>query len=179
MDIQSICNWVVLISAVILAITNIYNFFKKPVNSIQKYQDEQLEKKISQYLEKILPDILNKQAEQMIDARNKEYGDLLKKVDDLLVERTSKHLKEIKQTMNSQYNEITILKKTTLDLLRKNILEIYHCNKDNRQLTETDREYLDDLYKDYSAEGGNSYIAKKYNRMCKWNIIPDEEEEEN
>lgn len=176
--IQEICNWIVLISAVTLAVTNIYKFFKKPVDVVQKHQDEQLEKKIEQQLSKVLPDILNKQSTEMMTARHCEYKDLLEQVDHMLVERTSDNFQEIKDNIQTQGSDISILKKTTLDLLRNDILEIYHKNKAKRQLIETDREYLDDLFRDYSAEGGNSYIAKKYYRMTKWEIIADDEDDE-
>ena len=41
-----------------------------------------------------------------------------------------------------------------------------------------DKEVLDELYKDYKSQLGNSYIDKYYNRMKNWHII-DEILEEN
>ncbi|MBQ4060549.1 MAG: hypothetical protein IJD46_00845 [Bacilli bacterium] len=46
----------------------------------------------------------------------------------------------------------------------------------------TARENLDELYNDYVAQGGNSYITKYYKRMLLWeitnnvHIIEDDEE---
>lgn len=176
--IQEICNWIVLISAVILAFTNIYKFFKKPVDAVQKRQEEQFDKKIDQYLQEAVPRILEKRADAVRAERAEEYEGLLKRVDAILIDRTSENFKDIKETISTQANEIGILKRTTLDLLRKNILEIYYGNKTSRTITETDREYLDDLFNDYTIEGGNSYIKRKYNRMIKWDVIPDEEEDD-
>lgn len=64
------------------------------------------------------------------------------------------------------------------DLLRKDIMDIYHKYEDARALPETVREQLDELYKDYLSLHGNSYITKRYNRMCKWMTIYDSEENE-
>lgn len=64
------------------------------------------------------------------------------------------------------------------DVLRKTIMDIYHKYEDARALPETVREQLDELYKDYTSLHGNSYITKRYNRMCKWETIYDVEENE-
>jgi hypothetical protein len=53
------------------------------------------------------------------------------------------------------------------------IMDIYHEYEDIRALPESVREQLDELYKDYKALGGNSYIDKRYARMQKWDTIPD------
>ena len=52
---------------------------------------------------------------------------------------------------------------------------IYNDNKHDRTLEETEKERLDELYSDYKAEGGNSFIDKYYHRMCNWTTISDEE----
>lgn len=60
-------------------------------------------------------------------------------------------------------------------MLRKEIIHTYSKNKAARTLTETTKEYLDDLYADYKAEKGNHYIDKIYARMRTWGIVPDED----
>ena len=54
-------------------------------------------------------------------------------------------------------------------------MAVYHKNRQNRILSEYEKEALDQYYKDYKALGGNSYIDKRYNRMIKWTVIYDEE----
>jgi hypothetical protein len=102
-----------------------------------------------------------------------------KQLRDEIVEDVAKKLTprfdEIYQQNLEQSEAINLLEKSSRDMLRENILSIYHANKHSRCLTETTREYLQDLYDDYKAENGNHYIDKIYNRMKEWKTIPDEE----
>ena len=62
-------------------------------------------------------------------------------------------------------------------MLRQRIMMIYHNYKTSKRITIYDREALDEAYKDYKAEGGNSYIDKYYNRTLSWETYyPDDEE---
>lgn len=89
--------------------------------------------------------------------------------------RLTPRFDELYQQNIEQEEIIGILEKSSRDILRKEIINIYHINKPIRQLTETTKEYLDDLYQDYKAEHGNHYIDKIYGRMCSWEIVPDED----
>lgn len=51
------------------------------------------------------------------------------------------------------------------------IMALYYKNKVARTLSEYEREALNQYYKDYKALKDNSYIDKRYNRMVKWNVI--------
>ena len=82
---------------------------------------------------------------------------------------------EISRQNLEQERIIAILEKSTRDILRKEIIHTYHKYKGVKQLTDTMRDYLDDLYKDYKAQNGNHYIDKIYARMCTWEVIPDDE----
>lgn len=84
-------------------------------------------------------------------------------------------LDEIYQQNLEQEETIKILEKSSRDMLRKEIIQVYKDHKIDREISETIKEYLDDLYSDYKAENGNHYIDKIYNRMCTWTIIPDED----
>jgi uncharacterized protein YycO len=63
--------------------------------------------------------------------------------------------------------------RSTKDILRQRIINIYNTYKVEGKIPQTIRENLDELYKDYTAQGGNSYITKYYKRMIQWEIIPD------
>lgn len=63
-------------------------------------------------------------------------------------------------------------------MLRQRIMDIYHRYKADRRMPIYAKEALDELYKDYKAEGGNSYIDKYYKRMCLWETYDDENYEE-
>ena len=53
-NLQTICNIIILISAVIIAIKNIYNFFKKPVTDLANKVSEITTKKIENIIDKKL-----------------------------------------------------------------------------------------------------------------------------
>ena len=54
---------------------------------------------------------------------------------------------------------------------------MYFKNKKDKTLTLHEKEALDQYYVDYKAIKGNSYIDKYYNRMRKWQVIDDDEED--
>ena len=60
---------------------------------------------------------------------------------------------------------IEVLKQGTKDVLRQKIMAIYHEYKAERAFPIHVKEALDELYKDYKKEVGNSYIDKYYGRM--------------
>ena len=57
-------------------------------------------------------------------------------------------------------------------------MQVYFKNKKDKTLTLHEKEALDQYFVDYKAIKGNSYIDKYYNRMLKWQVIDDDEEEE-
>ena len=56
-------------------------------------------------------------------------------------------------------------------------MDIYNKYKFDKRMPIYMREALNELYKDYKAEGGNSYIDKYYNRMKEWETYNDEGED--
>ena len=145
---QTICNVIILIGGAVGAVTGILAFFGKPIGFLKK-RKEKLE---AQHREEIAKDVVER-------------------VDKVLTPK----LDEIHQQNLEQNETINLLEKSSRDMLRQNIIAIYHQGKADRQLTETTREYLDDLYADYKAENGNNYIDKIYKRMEKWDTVPDED----
>lgn len=71
--------------------------------------------------------------------------------------------------------KITLLNVSNRDLLRTNIERIYSKYKRDKKITETDREILDKLYKDYRDEGGNGRIERMYLRTVNWEVVDDDE----
>lgn len=169
------------IAAILMAVTTIYNFCsnvgiftKKKINKKQKQNiegvlDEQIEERVEKILEKKMPDIL--------------YKHDLEVRDTYLADR-QRYLNEIKEEVaHDMQGEFTVLDElkdyvsqlalSAKDVLREKIMGLYHKNKDNRTLTENEKEALDVYYKDYKAIGGNSYIDRYYRRMSSWMVIPD------
>lgn len=55
---------IIFISAVCLAIINILNFFGKPIKAIKKKQDNELNKKINDRLDEVLPEYFDKRDQE-------------------------------------------------------------------------------------------------------------------
>lgn len=145
---SSIANIIVLIGAVIGAVSAIAAMCGKPI----KFYRKRREKENKEQKEKMLEDFTEKVHENI----QPQFDDI------------KKQLAEQQKT-----NETLVI--TTKDLLRTSILSMYNEHKHERALSESERELLDTLYNDYRAEHGNGYIEKKYKRMEKWTITPDEE----
>ena len=57
-DLQTLCNIIILISAVIIAAQNIFGFLKKPVNDLKQSAHEDEEKHIEEILKREMPTLL-------------------------------------------------------------------------------------------------------------------------
>ena len=58
LDLNVIANVIILISAVIIAIKNIFGFFKKPVDDLQEKSHAEEKKRIEKVLEEKMPGLL-------------------------------------------------------------------------------------------------------------------------
>lgn len=174
LSISQFCDIIILVSALCIAITNIYNFFAKPTTKLKKKKTEELNNQISDILDKKLPEIL---LEHDLETRQKYLDDK----QNCLNEIKTAVLTDVKDTLDSIYklnleqNEsIKTLSQGNKDMLRQRIMDIYYTYRDEKKLPIHKKEALDELYKDYKAEGGNSYIDKYHNRMKTWEIYDDE-----
>lgn len=178
MNLEEICNWIVLFSAVILAITNILKFFGKPIKIVKKRQDEEIEKKIENFLDIRLPvyfDERDKTTREKYLAQRLSY---LNEIQAEVTKNVSLPIEEIKELLVQQQQALKTLQQGTKDVLRQKIMDIYHTYKIDRKIPIYVKEKLDELYKDYKQEGGNSYIDKYYKRMCSWEIDYSEDDNE-
>ena len=85
-DLNQLANIIVLISAVIIAVKNIYAFFKKPVDQITEKSRQEEEKRIEAVLDKKMPGLLKVNCTTLMDSLNEiktltlSQEDRLKKV---------------------------------------------------------------------------------------------------
>ena len=170
MTFQAICNLIVLIGAAVVAITNILKFIGRPAKFLKKRSKEEFKKN----LEDILPEAL-----EVHDKIQKEkYADdrklILSEVRSIILEEIKPDIQQIINTNQEQNQKIEILNLSSKDILREKIMTIYERNKKNRCLYEYERRQLDQYYKDYKKENGNTYIDTYYNLMKDWDTIPDE-----
>ena len=66
LTLQQICNLIILVSAVIIAVKNIYGFFKKPVDDLHTKAHKEEEKHIEEVIDKKMPDIVQENCNRMI-----------------------------------------------------------------------------------------------------------------
>lgn len=194
--IGTICDIIILVAAVCLAITNIYKFFvgggKKVADKIESNRQEQLQAEKTRTVETIAEIRENETAtrkEEILEVLKEKLPDLLMQHDLEVRERykadRAKYLQDIKdavvQEVSHQLNavdsiqaDMEALAESAKDVLREKIMAIYHKNKRARQMEEHEKEALAQYYKDYKAIGGNSYIDKYWTRMKTWDVIPDD-----
>ena len=111
--------------------------------------------------------------EEQEQAKRQEFDQRIMEAISPILDPIKADVKEIKEINQAQSKTLKDLTTSEKDCLRKMIMDIYHEYEDIRALPESVREQLDELYKDYKALGGNSYIDKRYARMQKWDTIPD------
>lgn len=178
MSFSQICDIIILVSALCIAFTNIYNFFAKPTSKLKKKKSEELQTQISDTLDEKLPDIL---LEHDLETRQKYLNDRQQYLNEIKTEVLT-DVKEILDDiykLNLEQNEsIKTLSQGNKDMLRQRIMDIYYTYREEKRLPIHKKEALNELYKDYKAEGGNSYIDKYYNRMKTWEVYDDENYED-
>lgn len=181
MNIQSICDTIIIIGTAYFMIIKFIDSFAKPTSKIKQKRKEKELKDLKDVLDKIMPDYLDehdlKTREKYLSDRQKYLEDIKKAV--LEDSRdTLEQIKEINNEQNIQLNRldsmINNLNQGSRDVLRQKIMSIYNRHKKDKTLTFDERDDLDALYADYKAIGGNSYIDRRYNRMIKWKVLEDD-----
>ena len=181
MSFSQLCDYIILIGAATVAITNIIKFLKSPHAFLKKKQQEEEVKRDKEFQENFDKAIEEKMPkiflEHDLETRQKYLSDRQKYLEDIKAEvltDTKEILDGILQINLEQNKKIEILYKTSKDVLRQRIMNIYHEYKKEKRMPIHAREALDELYKDYKAEDGNSYIDKYYSRMITWEVYDDE-----
>lgn len=200
MDIRTICDIIILIAAVCVAVTNIYKFFfsngKKVKEKIDENRAEQLQAERTRTRETIVEVNSEQEAarkEEIIEVLKEQLPNMLLDHDLKLREKykadREQYLKDIKAAVVSEIetqlnavdsiqSDMEALAESAKDVLREKIMALYHKNKRSRTLEEHEKEALTQYYKDYKAIGGNSYIDKYWVRMETWKVIPDDYEDD-
>lgn len=167
---SSICDIVILASAVGIALKNILEWIGKPLSFLKGKNDARIEQRLEKFKKDELPEILY---DHDCQTRVKYLSDRQQYLQDIKEEvliNIRKELEEI-SVLSEQYDALVISAK---DVLREKIMAIYNKNKLDKHITFYEREALDQYYKDYKKIGGNSYIDKYYNRMSVWTVGDDD-----
>lgn len=168
MTLGELVDLIILFAALCGAIYKIWDFFAKPTSKLKQRSLEREKERIGAVIDEKMPAILYNHDLETRDKYKSDRENYLKEIKAEILDEVSNDIIQNNETIEA-------LKISAKDVLREKIMAIYHKNKQNRTLSEYEREALDQYYKDYKALHGNSYIDKRYNRMIKWTIIYDEE----
>lgn len=173
MSLESVCDLIILFGTAYFMILKMIDSFAKPTSKLKKKRVDKEKEKIKEALDEALPKYLESH-----DIEIKEK--FLNEIKEALREENKNDFEEIKEINKSQNEQLKYLKEmiskinnSSKDIMRQKIMAIYHANKRTKTLTIYDKEALDELYKDYRAQNGNSYIEKYYARMKKWKVIDE------
>ena len=165
---SQIVDLIILVGALCAAIYKIWDFFAKPTSALKQKSTERERARIIAILDEELPKRFLAHDLETRDKYKADRENYLKEIKDEI-------LKALGGSVSQNQEDLEALKISARDVLREKIMALYHKNKVARTLSEYEREALDQYYKDYKALNGNSYIDKRYNRMIKWDVIYDEE----
>ena len=163
-----VVDLIILIGALCAAIYKIWDFFAKPTSKIKSKAKQKRKEEIVAVLDEVLPEKLK---QHDLETRDRYKADRERYLQDI----KNEVLKAIGGSVTKNEEDLEALKISARDVLREKIMAIYHKNRADRTMTEYEREALDQYYKDYHALKGNSYIDKRMGRMDKWQVIYDED----
>ena len=163
-----VVDLIILIGALCAAIYKIWDFFAKPTSKLKKRAKERKKQEVIAILDEVLPEKLK---EHDLETRDRYRADRERYLQEIKTEVIS----AIGGSVSQNQEDLEALKISARDVLREKIMAIYHKNRADRTMTEYEREALDQYYKDYHALRGNSYIDKRMSRMDKWQVIYDED----
>ena len=159
-DLQEVCNLIILISAVIIAVKNIYGFLKKPVDDLHERTQSAEEEHIEQVINNKVPKILDQHQEVIVDS--------LEEIKALVLDQ-GRDLDKIQKSVD-------ILNVSQMDLMRYNMNRLYYKYRPFKKILDCDKKAFMKLYSDYHEMGGNTWIDSLYNEVMQWEIVEDEGE---
>lgn len=164
---EAICDWIILLAATGTAIYKLIEFVSKPTSKIKQRKKERLK----EALKEVVPPYIETYSKQI-------QPQCAKQISSQVLGSIQDDIKEIKAMNIKQTNQIYNMNTSLKDILRQKIMTIYHTYRKYQALPISEREKLDEFYRDYKAQDGNSYIDKYYKRMGTWETLTDEEFDE-
>ena len=200
MDLATICDIVILVAAVLGAITGIWKFIFNSGKGIKKTVDKVNEEKEAEFNAKVDARIAEKVQPMIDQAARTLTASFEGLLDKHLPERLEAHDLETRQkyladrqrylceikdevvtviqdkisAVETHEDQMNVFTEVLKELLRERIMEIYRRNKHLRQLEEHERFELKQAYASYKSINGNSYIDGYYETMDQWETVPDE-----
>ena len=166
-DLNSICNIIILVSAVIIAIKNIYSFFKKPVDTIQERANQREEEHILSLIADHVPEEVERCGQKYAD----DFQMLMLKIDEL------KEMQEAQDTqIASIQSKLDLLNNSQMDMMRYDMNRIYYKYLPYHKILACDKKAFIKLYNDYKPMGGNTWIDDLFDQIKDWETVDNQED---
>ena len=183
LNLQEICNIIILISAVIIAGKNIYAFLKKPVGDLHNFALTNEEKRIKRIIENSMPELLSKHSESVKSERREEIKQMVTEINSSITEPIDDKIEELKEiTLDQGVNikriqdKIDLISDAQMDVMRFNMNQIYYRYRPYKKILDCDKKAFMKFYNDYHSMGGNTWIDSLYGELKDWDIVEDESE---
>ena len=145
-----------LIVQLIIKLLGNLDFFKNRKNSkIQKQKEEEREK-IIEVFDSVYSKKIKKDINEVLNKQNQKIDKFFKKQD------------EVNENIVS---EITLLTKSSNDILRREIVKIYYRYLPYKKIPRFDKESLLKMVNDYFEQKGNSFIQDLYDEIKEWEVV--------
>ena len=183
LNLQEICNIIILISAVIIAGKNIYAFLKKPVGDLHSFALTSEEKRIKRVMEQSMPELLIQHSESVKDERKKEVQEMVMEINSNIVSTLDDKIEEVKEIQLDQEkvlkdikSSVDLINDAQMDVMRLNMNQIYYKYRHYKRILDCDKKAFIKIYTDYHSMGGNTWIDALYKEVQEWEIVEDENE---
>lgn len=91
--------------------------------------------------------------------------------EELINDFTATVVQELKNEGQLNRKRLDLLVHSTNNLLRREIIRIYHDYSPYKQIRQYNKEFLTRLYTDYNKLGGNSFIEDLWEEMKTWQVV--------
>ena len=183
LSLQEVCNIIILASAVIIAVKNIYGFLRKPVGDLHSFALTNEEKRIKKIIENSMPELLSKHSESVKSERREEIREMVTGINSSITEPIDDKIEELKEiTLDQGVNikqiqtKIDLINDAQLDVMRFNMNQIYYKYRPYKKILDCDKKAFMKFYHDYHCMGGNTWIDSLYDELKDWGIVEDENE---
>lgn len=159
-NLQALCDIIILISAVLIAAQTIFKFLKKPVDDLKQSARDDEEKHVEEILKREMPSLLAENCKTIMSSLDE--------------------LKDMTMGQEAQLDEIQtsidLLNESQLDMMRYNMNKIYYKYRPYKKILSADKKAFIKIYNDYKTMNGNTWIDSLYSELKDWPIVEEEQE---
>lgn len=178
-----VCNIIVLVSAVIIAGKNIWEFFKKPVDDLQVRANAREEEHIEEVIDRRVPELLATHSEKVKGERNHEEACRAQSIKDDIIAAVEGRIDELKnmtveqdKQLSSLIKSMDLLTQSQMDMMRYDMNRIYYKYRQYKKILSADKKAFIKIYHDYKSMDGNTWIDALYAELKDWPIVEDQSE---